>query len=138
MRTLMVADELAPVEARLAELSAEVRSVAEGLRAEQALRQQLAELAAELSLIAGPAFAALGDRLQEAEAKGWFAFARRSGAIADRVVTSFTSDEAYADPPSMVALLRRLHDRDVRRGLARTLEVLRAVGADGSTTTEGR
>jgi uncharacterized protein YjgD (DUF1641 family) len=35
-------------------------------------------------------------------------------------------------PPSTFALLRQLRDPEVRRGLARTLELLRSVGTDGN------
>ncbi len=131
--------------------------------------QSMTELVGEVSSLSGAGVARLSALLAEADQKGWFAFARQGGAIADRVVTSFTeddvralgdnvvliletvremtqpevmgllrrtavtaqhSDDTYADPPSTLTLLRQLRDPEVRRGLARTLNVLRTVGAE--------
>ena len=44
-----------------------------------------------------------------------------------------TEDEPLGPPPSTLALLRQMRDPDVRRGLARTLTVLRSLGAQQST-----
>jgi uncharacterized protein YjgD (DUF1641 family) len=42
-------------------------------------------------------------------------------------------DDAGTQPPSALALLRQMRDPQVRRGLSRTLALLRTVGEDGSS-----
>jgi uncharacterized protein YjgD (DUF1641 family) len=43
--------------------------------------------------------------------------------------------EGFAQPPSTLALLRQMRDPEVRRGLARLLETLRAIGAQRTVGT---
>jgi len=148
------------------------RTLARSLPQMEALLAQLqsvTELAGEVTSLSGAGVARLSGALAEAEAKGYFTFARQGLAMADTVVTSFTeddlralgdnlvlilqtvkemtqpevmtllrrtavtaqhADDSYAEPPSTLALLRQMRDPDVRRGLARTLSVLRTVGAE--------
>jgi hypothetical protein len=113
---------------QLAQLTATVTWMAEEMRAQQALREQVSELAGDLATVAGPALDAMTARLLAAEERGWFTFARRVGRVADRVVTAAGPPAAPARPPGALALLRQLHDPDVRRGLARLLVALRAIG----------
>ena len=51
------------------------------------------ELAATASELSGPAFDAVVSRLEEADRKGYFAFAKGATGIADRVITSFTEED---------------------------------------------
>jgi uncharacterized protein YjgD (DUF1641 family) len=44
--------------------------------------------------------------------------------------TAQDSDEEFTTPPSTFALLRRMRDPQVRRGLARVMTMLETVGAD--------
>jgi len=120
----------ATTDEQLAQLTATVAWMAEEIRAQQALREELAELVGELSGVARPALAAATLRLTQAEARGWFAFAHRAGRVADRVVASAAQPHQPTDPPGTLALLRQLRDPDVRRALARLLVVLRAMGAE--------
>jgi uncharacterized protein YjgD (DUF1641 family) len=39
-------------------------------------------------------------------------------------------DETYAEPPSTFALVRQMRDPEVRRGLARALNILRSLGTE--------
>lgn len=46
-----------------------------------------------------------------------------------------TEDAPVGPPPATLALLKQMRDPDVRRGLARTLTVLRSLGAQNQPTT---
>lgn len=45
-------------------------------------------------------------------------------------------DTDVADSPSLFALAREMRDPEVRRGLGRTLSVLRTIGSENTTTTK--
>ena len=88
----------------------------------------LEELAGELTALSGAGMASLSDTLARAQARGYFDAARAGGRIADRMALALLAD-ADGAPPSTLALLRRLRDPQVRRGLDRTLTLLQAFGA---------
>jgi hypothetical protein len=92
------------------------------------------ELAGELTSLSGAGMATLSDALARAESRGYFDAARAGGRIADRMAQAVLT-EPPARPPSTLALLRRLRDPQVRRGLDRTLTLLEALGAAASPTT---
>lgn len=50
-------------------------------------------------------------------------------------VTAQHVDETYAKPPSTLALLKQMRDPEVRRGLARTLNILRTLGSETASAT---
>jgi uncharacterized protein YjgD (DUF1641 family) len=171
----MAVRELEELDLTTEELAAFGRTMARSLPRLQALMAQLepvAELAEHASQLSAPALAKLTDVLADADAKGYFAFARQGARIADNVVTEFTEDdvralgdnvttilravkemtqpevmalvqrtaitmqageEAHAEPPSMLALLRQMRDPQTRRGLARVMSMLRSVGEDQQT-----
>ncbi len=84
------------------------RNLAVSLPTLNALLSQLdslTELAATLSELSGPAMAKLTDTLQVADDKGYFAFARQGGLIADRVVTEFSEDDVAALGDNVVTIL---------------------------------
>lgn len=86
------------------------------------------ELAHEITSLGGAGLGSLSETLARAEARGYFAAARRTAATVDRMVTSL--DAVPPGPaPSTLALLRRLRDPDVRRGLALALALVGALGA---------
>lgn len=126
-------------------------------------------LGAEATKLSGAMVAKVSDALDQAEKKGYFAFAKGGAEIADKVVTSFSEDDVQAlgdnivlilntvkqmtqpeimtmlrrtmvtvqadqvtetKPPSTFALLREMRDPEVRRGLARTLHMLRSIGLE--------
>lgn len=111
------------------------------------------ELATELTALSGAGMASLSDALGRAESRGYVDAARATGRIADRMAAALTT-EPDPTPPSTLALLRRLRDPQVRRGLDRTLTLLQALAgpvapeattatpsagnATSSTTTPGR
>jgi hypothetical protein len=87
------------------------------------------ELVHEVTSLTGAGMGALSDALGGAERRGWFAAARSGGAVLDRAAGVLTAD---VDPaaPSVVGLLRRLRHPRTRRGLARALDLVGALGAD--------
>ena len=138
---------------------------------EQLLAQleTMTALGSEATKLSGAMVAKVSDALDQAERRGYFAFARGGAEIADKVVTSFTEDDVRAlgdnvvlilntvkqmtqpeimtmlrrtmvtvqsdqvtdiKPPSTFALLREMRDPEVRRGLARTLHMLRSIGVE--------
>ncbi|PKO24184.1 MAG: hypothetical protein CVU38_00065 [Chloroflexi bacterium HGW-Chloroflexi-1] len=107
-----------------------------GRNIEQMLDQMesLMGLAETIGPLTDAVFAKAVDTLAEFEHKGYFTFARNSLQLMDGVVAAF--DEGAPAHVSLLALLRQMQDPDVRRGLALTVRVLRAVGAhvgDGVT-----
>ncbi len=121
---------------RLDALTVQLEVIAAETRAQRELRERYADLLHELSFVAGPVMTTMTDRMQQAEGAGWFDLARRGGPIAEQVKATFTV--SYEKAPSTFALLRQLSDPEVRRGLARVIGILRAVGNDPTTnTTEG-
>jgi uncharacterized protein YjgD (DUF1641 family) len=131
--------------------------------------ETMTELGSEATKLSGAMVEKVSGALDDAEKKGYFAFARGGAEIADKVVTSFTEDDVKAlgdnvvlilntvkqmtqpeimtmlrrtmvtvqedqttdvKPPSTFALLREMRDPDVRRGLARTLHMLRSIGLE--------
>jgi hypothetical protein len=87
----------------------------------------LEELTTELTALSGSGVASLSELLGRAESRGYFAAARAGGRIADRMALAVLA-EADAEPPSAFALLRRLRDPQMRRGLARALALVEALG----------
>ncbi|MEI8080780.1 MAG: hypothetical protein WCI74_02935 [Actinomycetes bacterium] len=95
------------------------------------------ELGHEINSISGAGMAKLTEVLQTAEDKGYFVLAREGAAIADRVVDTLVRDGQMVpdDTPSVFSIANSLRDRQTRRGLARVMMILRAVGADQSRST---
>lgn len=84
------------------------RTLARSLPRLEVLMAQLdsvAELTHELNSLSGAAMAKLTDTLQVAEEKGYFAFARQGGRIAERIVTEFSEDEVAALGDNVVTIL---------------------------------
>ncbi len=147
------------------------------LRAGIGRLQALAELAEEVTDLAGPMTESLVRHLGELDDKGYFEFAKAGVGVVDRVVTSFSEDDvralgdnvvliletikemtqpevmtmlrrtvhtvredqaASAPPPSLLSLLREMRDPQVRRGLARVLDMLRSAAppTDPENTTD--
>ena len=88
------------------------------------------ELVGEVTSLAGSGMASLSDAMATAETRGYFAAARRSAELADRMalILAGQTDQADAPAPSTLALLRRLRDPQVRLGLARGLDLIQALG----------
>jgi len=87
------------------------------------------DLAHEITSLGGTGLGSLSEGLARAEARGYFSAARRAAGAVDRMVTSLDAVPS-GQAPSALALLRQLRDPDVRRGLALTLALVAALGAD--------
>jgi uncharacterized protein YjgD (DUF1641 family) len=109
----MATAELEELDLSTDELVALLRTMARSLPQLQALMDQLgplSELAETLSHLSGPAMAKLTDTLAVADEKGYFAFAREGGKIADRVVTEFTEDDVRALGDNVVTILNAVKE----------------------------
>jgi hypothetical protein len=87
------------------------------------------DLMHEVTSLAGAGMGSLSDTLAAAERRGYFAAARYGAGAIDRMVTTLDAGR-QAPTPTALALLRQLRDPQVRRGLARALDLFRALGAD--------
>lgn len=84
------------------------RTLARSLPQLQALLAQLdslTELMTTVTALSGPGMTKMTEVLQVADDKGYFAFARQGGLIADRVVTEFTEDDVKALGDNVVTIL---------------------------------
>lgn len=89
--TMTEADRLAAIEDKLDALT---RSL-----------EGLSELTSELSALGGDAFMAATTRLAEADAKGYFEFAKAAASVADRVVTGYDAEDVEALGDNIVLIL---------------------------------
>jgi hypothetical protein len=138
----MASDELAELNRDVGadDVTRFARTLVRSLPQLEALLAQLAsagELLHEVTSLTGDGMGALSDALARAEQRGYFAAARSGGAVLDRMAAVLAADAADgagpAEPPSALALLRQLRDPQTRRGLARALDLVRALG-DAPTT----
>ncbi|GAB4504288.1 MAG: hypothetical protein Fur0043_12820 [Anaerolineales bacterium] len=104
--------------------------------------ESLAELAEEGQRMGKRVFNQVVEQLDRLEREGYFGAARAGWNVAGQAVKQFRPEEieaagarmiaALKEPPpekvSLLTLLRALGDPKVRRGLYRTLNVLRAIG----------
>ncbi|MCU0277333.1 MAG: DUF1641 domain-containing protein [Candidatus Nanopelagicales bacterium] len=104
----MATDQLQDMDMSSDELVSLLRTFAANVPQMQALLAQLgplSELAEQVSHLSGPALAKATEVLAVADDKGYFAFARESSKIADRVVTEFTEDDVKALGDNVVTIL---------------------------------
>ncbi|MEI6621355.1 MAG: DUF1641 domain-containing protein [Actinomycetes bacterium] len=122
--------------ARLARTA--IRSMPQ-LEAMIAQLDSVTELGHEINSISGAGMAKLTAVLQTAEDKGYFVLAREGAAVADRVVDTLVRDGRLVpdQTPSVFSIANTLRDPQTRRGLARLMTILRAVGSDAPTTAAG-
>jgi hypothetical protein len=104
--------------------------------------EAVAELAEEGQMMGKRIFHQVTMELDRLEREGYFGFARASWNVAERAVKEFKAEDLEAsgirmvkalkeEPPeriSLIALLRIMGDPKVRRGLYRSLNLLKAIG----------
>ena len=104
--------------------------------------ESVAELAEEGQVMGKRIFHQVTMELDRLEREGYFGFARAGWSVAERAVKEFKADELEAggvrmlealreEPPekvSLLALLRAMGDPKVRRGLYRSMNLLKAIG----------
>jgi uncharacterized protein YjgD (DUF1641 family) len=116
-------DATSEILARMDAMSAQLAVMSEQVAAADAARQRWTELletrleplatqldsasdlAAELTTLSSAGMARLTEALQVADDKGYFAFARGSAAIADRIVTSYDESDVTALGDNIVTIL---------------------------------
>lgn len=132
----LASDELAELnrDVSVDDVTRFVRTLVRSLPQLEAMLVQLAsagELLHEVTSLTGDGMGALSDALARAERNGYFAAARNGGVVLDRVAGVLAADPvgtAGRATPSALDLLRRLRDPQTRRGLARALDLVRALG----------
>jgi len=104
--------------------------------------EAVADLAEEGQVMGKRIFHQITTELDRLERGGYFDFARAGWSVADRAVKEFKAEdleaagvrmlEAFKEKPpenvSLFALLRALADTKVRRGLYRSMNLLKAIG----------
>jgi len=109
----MASDQLEELDLSSEELISLLRTLARSLPQLEALLAQvgpLSDLAAQVTELSGPGLAKLTEVLTVADEKGYFAFARQGGMIADRVVTEFTEDDVKALGENVVTILNAVKE----------------------------
>jgi uncharacterized protein YjgD (DUF1641 family) len=109
----MASDQLEELDLSSEELISLLRTLARSLPQLEALLAQvgpLSDLAAQVTELSGPGLAKLTEVLTVADEKGYFAFARQGGMIADRVVTEFTEDDVRALGDNVVTILNAVKE----------------------------
>jgi uncharacterized protein YjgD (DUF1641 family) len=109
----MATDQLTELDLRSEDVTRTLKLLVASLPQIEALLAQLgplSELATQVSHLSGPAMAKLTDTLQVADEKGYFAFAREGGKIADRVVTEFTEEDVQALGDNVVTILNAVKE----------------------------
>jgi len=89
------------------------RTLARSLPQLESLMAQLdslTELMQTVTSLSGAGVAKLTETLQVADEKGYFAFAREGGKIADRVVTEFSEDDVQALGDNVVTILNAVKE----------------------------
>jgi uncharacterized protein YjgD (DUF1641 family) len=98
------------VEARLDHMATQLDALTAELRHQRAQRELLTELLGEASQLGGPAMASITERLQVAQDKGWFDFARSGMGVVDRIVTNFDEDDVEALGDNVVLILETVKE----------------------------
>jgi uncharacterized protein YjgD (DUF1641 family) len=109
----MASDQLEELDLSSEELVSMLRTLARSLPQLEALLAQvgpLSELATQVTQLSGPGMAKLTEVLTVADDKGYFAFARQGGMIADRVVTEFTEEDVKALGDNVVTILNAVKE----------------------------
>lgn len=141
-------DAVAAASRELEELSQDVtvddlaefaRQLAKSLPKMRAMLVQLdsmAELTHEVNSIAGAGVAKVSESLAEAEAKGYFTFARHGAEMVEEVVTSFSEEDVIALRENIVLILttvKELTQPEVMTLLNRTGVSLQSISDDTDT-----
>jgi hypothetical protein len=92
------------------ELGQEIASLTEQLRRGDEAREGMAELVADLTLVAREALGTASVWLAEAERRGYDDFAREVARVADRVVANFTAEDVAKLGDNIVLILNTVKD----------------------------
>jgi hypothetical protein len=98
-------DRMEAIEAKLDALTDQLALLTRDAFERKAQRDQLAELVGDLTPIAHQAMGLATERLADAEAKGYFTFARSGFGVIDQVVTGFSEDDVEQLGANIVTIL---------------------------------
>jgi hypothetical protein len=98
-------DRMHALEAKIDALTDQVALLTRDALERKAQRDQIAELVGDVAPIAHQAMELATDRLAEAEAKGYFTFARSGLGVIDQVVTGFSEDDVEQLGANIVTIL---------------------------------
>ncbi len=117
--------------------------------------ESMNELIEEVTPIIGLGVELAITKAGELDERGYFEFATAGLGVADRIVTNFTKEDVEAlgenivqmlglvkdvsqpeKPPSLIALAWKIRDPEIRRGMARALNILKAVSATAAPSAD--
>jgi uncharacterized protein YjgD (DUF1641 family) len=130
--------ETRPVETdrRLDAMAAQLDELTAEIRAQRALRQQLAELLADVRLISGGAVGNLTARLDEEDARRYVAFAQSSAGVVDRIVENFDEDDVTALGDNVVLILETVKEMTQPEIMTMLQRTAHLVNEPGDVTAE--
>jgi len=96
--------------ARLDRIEARLELLLDHAERRDAELEPLRDLAAEVGVLAGPAMDTITHRFAELQDRGYVAFARSSGRVVERIMTSFDEDDVEALGDNVVLMLETLRD----------------------------
>jgi uncharacterized protein YjgD (DUF1641 family) len=96
--------------ARLDRIEARLDLLLDHAERRDAELEPLRDLAAEVGVLAGPAMDTVTHRFAELQDRGYVAFARSSGRVVERIMTSFDEEDVEALGDNVVLMLETLRD----------------------------
>lgn len=92
-------------------------------------------IADEMELLGKQIFSTTVEGLDRLEREGFFIFARESWGVLEKIVAEVDPADIRSigeDPgsPTTIALLRELNQPEVRKGMARLLQIVKALGGN--------
>jgi len=102
--------DAATASARLDRIEARLELLLDHAERRDAELEPLRDLAAEVGVLAGPAMDTVTHRFAELQDRGYVSFARSSGRVVERIMTSFDDDDVEALGDNVVLMLETLRD----------------------------
>lgn len=97
--------------------------------------EALMGIADEVDLLGKQVFSTSVEALDRLEREGFFAFARESWGVLEKIVTRMDPEDIRSigedsSSPSAISLLRDINKPEIRRGLSRLLQIVKVFGSD--------
>ena len=135
MRTISIPSGV-HADQRLEHISQQLDELSAELRRERARRESWEELLADAAPVARQALTSAISRLDEAERRGYMAFARSGVGVADRVVTSFSEDDVEALGDNIVLILETVKEMTQPEVMAMLRRTVAEVSESAAHATE--
>jgi uncharacterized protein YjgD (DUF1641 family) len=131
-------EEMVPptTEQQLEQFGSQVVELNVLLRAQQTQHEQIADLLAEVNLLARPAMDLAVRRLGQLDAAGYFAFAEQAAGIAETIVRAFSPEDVKALGDNIVTILqtvREMTQPEVMELVRRTAETAQEADEEFAT-----